>query len=342
MMNYEMFKGIVETEFKNLLTGEFKEMEVVFSKTNKVNRECDSITLIPKTGSDAGKIVSPAIYINDMYEAYKNYENINMIMKDAAEKVMKNYEHGKKLLPIVEDKDAIKGNIVFQLINAAQNESLLKNVPHKNFEDLAIIYRIVVQIEPGEGISSSIITNPFAKALGLSEDELFKLAADNTKNLLPIKIRSMDEIMRELFKSEDMPDEVIDMMLPDVPEEMKMYVITNEYNLNGAGAMLYEKEVGELADKLGTDLLILPSSLHEVIAVPDHPGNNLEEMADMVYQINMSQVDIADRLSNQVYKYNRSERKLSLATDTPHKRLDGQTTSVAEPKMIYETGKTKR
>ena len=30
MMNYEMFKGIVETEFKSFLTGEFKEMEVVF------------------------------------------------------------------------------------------------------------------------------------------------------------------------------------------------------------------------------------------------------------------------------------------------------------------------
>lgn len=342
MMNYEMFKGIVESEFKNFLSGEFKEMEVVFSKTNKVNRECDSITLVPKNSSAAGRFVSPAIYINDMYDAYKNYEDIQMIMKDSAEKVMSNYEQGKKLLPIVEDTDAIKGNIVFQLINAAQNESLLKNVPHKNFEDLAIIYRIVVQAEPGNGISSSIITNAFAKALELSEDELFKLAADNTKKLLPIKIKPMDELMRELFKSDGMPDEVIDMMVPDMPEDKKMYVISNNYNINGAGAMLYEKEIGELADKLGSNLLILPSSIHEVIAVPDFPGNDIEEMADMVYQINMAQVDLADRLSNQVYRYDRDTRKLALATDTPNKRLDGQTTSVAEQKMIYEAGKTKR
>ena len=41
-----------------------------------------------------------------------------------------------------------------------------------------------------------------------------------------------------------------------------------------------------------------------------------------------------ERLSNQVYHYDKDLRKLSLATDTPNKRLDG---IVAEPPMVYET-----
>ena len=61
-----------------------------------------------------------------------------------------------------------------------------------------------------------------------------------------------------------------------------------------------------------------------------------EELAEMVYTINMGQVSLEDRLSNQVYHYDRNARTLTLATDTPNKRLDGE---VAEPQLIYETNK---
>ena len=47
-----------------------------------------------------------------------------------------------------------------------------------------------------------------------------------------------------------------------------------------------------------------------------------EELAEMVYEINMEQVDINDRLSNQVYHYDRDLRTLRLATDTINKSLD--------------------
>ena len=343
MMNYEMFKGIIQSEFKNCLTGEFKDMEVKFSVTNKVNRNMDTITLIPndKVMSE-GKVVSPSIYINDLYESYKEKENIQMILQEAAKKMMDEYWNGQKFIPKIENVEELKKHIVFQLINAAQNEELLKTAPHKEFEDLAIIFRAVVDKEPGEGISSSVITNEFAEALGLSAEELFQLAATNTKEIFPIKISTMEEVMRELFAKDGMPEEVIDMMVPEMPEENKMHIITNECGINGAGSMLYEKELGELADKIGSDLYILPSSLHEVIAVPAGPVKDPMELAEMVQQINMSQVALEDRLSNQVYMYDRTERKLALATDTPYKRLDGQNTSVAEKKQVYEAGKTKR
>ncbi len=45
-----------------------------------------------------------------------------------------------------------------------------------------------------------------------------------------------------------------------------------------------------------------------------------------------------ERLSNQVYHYDKDLRKVTLATDTPNKRLDG---IVAEAPMVYEAGKTR-
>ena len=85
--------------------------------------------------------------------------------------------------------------------------------------------------------------------------------------------------------------------------------------------MLNEEPIHELAEQVGGDLYILPSSVHEVIAVPADFGSP-EELAEMDYEINMEQVDINDRLSNQDYHYDRDLRTLRLATDTINKSLD--------------------
>ena len=65
----------------------------------------------------------------------------------------------------------------------------------------------------------------------------------------------------------------------------------------------------------------MPSSIHEVIAVSTDFGSP-DELAEMVYEMNMDQVDINDRLSNQVYCYDKDLRTLRLATDTINKSLD--------------------
>ena len=65
----------------------------------------------------------------------------------------------------------------------------------------------------------------------------------------------------------------------------------------------------------------MPSSSHAVIAVSADFGSP-DELAEMVYEINMDQVDINDRLSNQVYCYDKDLRTLRLATDTINKSLD--------------------
>ena len=92
-------------------------------------------------------------------------------------------------------------------------------------------------------------------------------------------------------------------------------VISNEKGINGAASMLYENELHELAESLESDLYILPSSVHEVIAVSSDMGSP-EMLAQMVVEVNMQEVSLDERLSNQVYHYDKDLRKLTLATDT--------------------------
>ncbi len=331
MMNYEIFKEVVAEKFMDYMPEQYQGMRLRVEPVNKVNKVLDGITLV---GSGAGRSVSPTLYINHMYEHYLETENLQEVLQSAARRM----DMAFKEMPEVGDVnlEGAKDNIVFQVINTLQNEDMLRDMPHREFQDLSIIYRWVVKVDEN-GIQSSAIRNNLAEQLGMNEEQLFKCAVDNTRRIFPPTVKSMNDVIREMFISDGMPAEVADMMIGEMPEDKMMWVISNDRGINGAGSMLYEDNLHKLAMKLETDLYILPSSVHECIAVSTNVGDPYE-LAEMVSEINMGQVALEDRLSNQVYHYDKDARRLTLATDTPNKRLDGM---VAEAQLIYDNGKSR-
>lgn len=331
MMNYDIFKEVVAEKFMDYMPEQYQGMRLRVEPINKVNKVLDGITLV---GSGAGRSVSPTLYINHMYEHYLETENLQEVLQSAARRM----DMAFKEMPEVGDVnlESAKDNIVFQVINTLQNEDMLRDMPHREFQDLSIIYRWVVKVDEN-GIQSSAIRNNLAEQLGMNEEQLFKCAVENTRRIFPPTVKSMNDVIREMFISDGMPAEVADMMIGEMPEDKMMWVISNDRGINGAGSMLYEDNLHKLAMKLETDLYILPSSVHECIAVSTNVGDPYE-LAEMVSEINMGQVALEDRLSNQVYHYDKDARRLTLATDTPNKRLDGM---VAEAQLIYDNGKSR-
>lgn len=334
MMEYEIFKGVVEEKFKEFLPEKYKDAQVEIRSVDKVNRTLDGLSI---RVNEPGMHISPTIYINQMYEDYVATENLNATLTRAAEGFLKAVEEQNRFnVDEITNPETAKDKIVFQLINTAQNKEMLDNMPHREFKDLSVIYRMVVKID-GEGIASTPIHHGLAETLGFTEEQMFKLAAENTKRLLPPVIKSMNDVMRDIFMKDGMPPEIADMMLGEMPPEQQMYVISNNKGINGAVSMLYEDGLHDLSEKLGSDLYIMPSSIHEVIAVSTDMGEP-NELAAMVAEINMVQVALDERLSNQVYHYDKDLRKVTLATDTPNKRLDG---IVAEKAMVFEAGRNR-
>lgn len=145
-------------------------------------------------------------------------------------------------------------------------------------------------------------------------------------------VKSMNEAIMDMLMADGMPKELAEQITGEQEPEQAMWVITNERGIDGAASMLYEDELHSLAEGLERNLYILPSSVHEVIAVSVDMGEP-ETLARMVAEINMDHVELDERLSNQVYHYDKDLRRITLATDTPDKRLDG---IVAEPEPVYE------
>ena len=327
MMKYEIFKEVVADTFKDYLPEQYRNMDLRVESINKVNRMLDGITLI---SAGADKNISPTVYINDMYDHYKLCNDLKEAIKSGADRMVKAFSICPDI-PKIELSEA-KDNIVFQLVNTEQNRDMLADIPHREYQDLSVIYRWVVKIED-EGVQSIMLKNSLAEQLGLTEEQLFKLAAENTRRIFPPVVKSMNEVICEMFVKDGMPREAAEMMIAEMAADNVMYVISNNTGINGAVSMLYENELHKLANQMEDDLYVLPSSIHEVIAVPASMGEP-NELADMVSEINMSQVALEERLSNQVYHYDKDLRKLNLATNTPNLRLDG---IVAEPPMVYET-----
>ena len=328
MMNYEIFKEVVAEKFKDYLPEQYQGMEIRVASVNKVNRPLDGLTLVDKN-------VSTTIYINDMYDHYLHTENLQKVLQDAAESMDKAFLEAPHTGIL--DMDNARDNIVFQVVNTVQNEDMLRDMPHRDYQDLSIIYRWVVAIDD-RGVQSTVIRNNLAKQLGMTEADLFKCAVENTRRIFPPVIKSLNDVMKEMMMSDGMPPEIADMVIEEMPADRTMWIITNDRGLNGAGSMLYEDVLHKLAMQLESDLYLLPSSVHECIAVSVDMGDPYE-LAEMVNEINMSQVSLEERLSNQVYHYDKDARRLTLATDTPNKRLDGM---VAEANLIYmDAGKSR-
>lgn len=316
MMKYESFKDAVANKFLEYLPEKYRNAMIIVGLVKKVNTTLDSISIkMPNVK------VSPTVYINNMYEQYQENGDFDETLSRTGASFADAFEQMSAI-----DFDSIlrdvKDKVVFQLINTRQNQEFLKNLPHRDFLDLSIVYKIVVQIDQ-DGIQSTYVTNKIADAVELDEGQLFKYAAENTRKLFPPQVHNIKEIMKRMYLEKGFPEGFADMMLEAIDDEPSMWVISNfNYNM-GAASMLYEDVLFEMAERLKSDLYILPSSVNEVIAMAADFCDP-ENLAQMVAEINMSSVSLEERLSNQVYFYDRNLRKLSLATDTPNKTLDGE------------------
>lgn len=315
MMDYEIFKEAVKENFLSYMPKSYQDMEVRVDLVDKVNRKLDGLSLLAKNEKT---MISPTLYINDMYGEYLKTEDLQTTLEGAAKTMDEAFR--KSIIPPM-DISTAKDNIIFQFVNTEQNKDMLKNVPHKEFQDLSIIFRWVVNMDR-KGITSSVINNKLAEKLGMDAEQLLKAATINTRRILPPVVLSMNEVVKNMFADKGMLSEVADHMIGERDPKMSMWVISNERMIEGAASMLYKDILHKLAESMGTDLYILPSSIHEVIAVSVEMGEP-EKLAQVVAEVNMEQVNLSERLSNQVYHYDKELMKITLASDTPNKRLDG-------------------
>ena len=92
-----------------------------------------------------------------------------------------------------------------------------------------------------------------------------------------------------------------------------MYVATVPDKNSGAGVLAYQDFMDQAAEKLGGDFYILPSSIHEILLVPDNGDKAADDLRDMVREVNATQVSPEEKLTDNVYHYDSKEHIFELA-----------------------------
>lgn len=325
MMDYEIFLEVVKEKFMDYMPKQYQNGKLDIHDVTKVNEILDGLAVFQS--DDKG--ICPNIYVNDLYKEYKNTGDLDAALRNGAARYVEALQVAKEKNNDI-DMGKLKENVILCLINTEQNREMLKDIPSRPFQDLSVIFRWVIS-QDEQGIASTIVNNELMEAAGLTPETLMEHAVENTKRIMPPKISSMEEMLMGNMGVLLDPVLAASLMTERDPKET-MWVISNQMGINGAASMLYEENLHKLAEKVGTDLYLLPSSIHEWIAVSVEMGEP-KELADMVQSVNMDTVDLKDRLSNNVYHYDKDLRRVTLATDVLNKRLDG---AVAEPPMIYD------
>ena len=263
--------------------------------------EMDGLVIMEK-----GKDIAPTIYLDSFYELYTNGESIKNIIRQIEVIYEQNKNNVTFDVNILKHFDTIKDKIVYKVVNYRSNEKLLEQVPHKRILDLAVVFYCLLDNEYGRS-ATALIYNNNLKNWNVTIDDVYKAALKNTPDLLHSKISSMAALFEKCGVNVD--GEEVD--LKDyVPSDM--YVLTNESKLNGAACILYENVLYDFAQKLGADLYILPSSVHEVILLPKLSMFEKDELVNMVKEVNTEGVAADEVLSDHVYEYNRTERLITM------------------------------
>ena len=295
----------IDQSFINKITREvkrlFPQMVIDHQKVTKNN----GITLNAITIGKPNSSVRPAFYIenytntypmgiNESAETEEAIRVANEIVNDY-NKTQSNEDECKDIVNILYDFEKVKPLLKAKLINKKRNLSRLNTTPYESFIDMIIIAYVEFK-QFGNDTATVTVTRDMIRAWDTTFDEVIQIAKANTFNETHT-FKSMKEVIAEIM---GIPVEEM-----DDGNEVLMYVLANISQTNGAIKICDTNAMMEIANKLNADLIVLPSSIHEVIIIPKDDSMDIDYISSMINQINRDSVNEQDVLSDHAYVFTR-------------------------------------
>lgn len=157
------------------------------------------------------------------------------------------------------------------------------------------IWRSVCVVDGG---FSTVVTDQILQNWNRNYEELVQIALQNTSEW-------------ELFTMKQaIIAEMDDLDLADLDLADQMFILRTKGRY-GASVLMNEDAMQATAERLGGDLIVLPSSIYEVIVLKAKKfGSDFSELTEMVKEVNTSLADERNVLAWQAYYYSKGKKEL--------------------------------
>ena len=298
---FNQFKENLSKDVQKALGSGF---EVELRTVEKMNDTYDALTVKP-----VDSVIGVNLNVTTLYDDYTEGKTYDMIVDNAANIAKEALEQSPEFdIESYKDYNVMKDKLAIEVVSRDKNASLLETVPHKIIEDLAIVYRFIISDDVKQRTATILVTNALLECYGITVDQLHADAQANAPVIRPLVIQGMSEVLAKQMGEESL--EVMGLNIP--PEQEQMFVATVEGSVHGAGVLAYQEFMDKASERVGGDFFILPSSIHELLIIPDDGKFDLASLEQMVREVNATTVDPSDQLTDNVYHYDSKNKIFEL------------------------------
>ena len=290
----------IRNHIKEFLPPEYQDADVIVEPVLKNNDRVLTGLTIFKEGSN----MAPTVYLEPYWEEIKRGRLLSSVLEEIAQIQLGENNRGTFDLSMLKDYEKVKPKLFIRMCDPEKNTEYLKDKPYTACGELAASYRIQV-LEEKEMNGSAAITNEVLRSWGITKEQLHQDAVQAEKERKPACLYRMDDI---LFSEQ--AENLLEEGAPLQAGELPIFVLTNRDKMDGAGTMVQDGILEKVGELLGTDYYVLPSSIHEVLILPDNGEMDVKELESMVREVNATQVAPHELLSDKVQYYDRASKTL--------------------------------
>ena len=181
---------------KRTLEREYPDSDVEIHEVPKNNSQMWTGIVI----RGKGRNIAPTVYLEELFKMYRNGTPLDEICRTVQRIHTETNPAGNFDVSSITDFAAVKGKICFKLVNAGRNAAMLREVPHRLWQDLAVVYYVALSKDSSVGISSFAVKNNLLEMWGMDEPALHELAKQNTPVLFEAEVTPISDVINSMLE----------------------------------------------------------------------------------------------------------------------------------------------
>ena len=317
MIAEKVFAEGVAKDIRNFLPEKYENAEFQVMQMNKNN----GVQMIGVQVRLQEENVCPVVYVGSFFNEIRLGEPVEKVMNEIA-KCMEEAGNAPFVHSSINpmDYDSVKEHLAVMLVNTQANKRMLQEMPHENMEDLSAICYVDFPVESNDGKATMKVKNEHLKMWNVDAKEMFQQARANTQPVNTPILQSMDEMLLSIFNEEGHATNLLDESVEfGLRSHDMLYALTNVEKQYGASMITQPEVLNKLEQLFPEGFYVLPSSVHEVLIVPDNGEMEPKMLGEMVREVNKNEVERQEVLSDRVYSYDKEKHQIRQEPDSIQK-----------------------